>query len=186
MVMAAASLVWLGSRNAAIWWVLPLALLAVDFLSGLVHWLFDTRVAPGNGFLGRIAVNFLDHHVHPTRTVEVGFAATSWRVALYLSLPLLLTALLMPVGTGQAWTFWIAVLGLVVAQCHKEAHKRRPSAPARLLQRLGLAVRPADHRRHHRNHEQAYCVFTGWCNPLLDRTGFWRGLERLTGARGPD
>jgi plasmanylethanolamine desaturase len=179
---AAAALWWLGSRNPAIWWVLPLALVTLDFLSGLVHWLFDTRIAPGEHLPGRIAVNFLDHHVNPARTAEVGFAATSWRVALYVSLPLLFLSLWLPTGSGQAWVYWLGALSLLVAQAHKEAHKRRPAPLARVLQRLHLLLRPAAHRRHHRDHCRAYCVFTGWCNPLLDGVGFWWLLEVLVGA----
>ncbi|MFU8816222.1 MAG: fatty acid desaturase CarF family protein [Pseudomonadales bacterium] len=179
VVVAVAALCWLGWRNPAIWWVLPLALLVLDFLSGLVHWLFDTRIPAGDGLLGRIAVNFLDHHVNPTRTAEVGFAATSWRVAVYVSLPLLGLALLLPAGAGQAWLYWMGALSLLVAQAHKVAHKRQPGRLARVLQRLHLSLSPRSHRQHHRDHGRAYCVFTGWCNPLLDRSGFWRWLERI-------
>lgn len=179
LIASGAAGIWLAARNPAIWWVLPLALVAVDFLSGLVHWFFDIRVAVGTGRLGAIAVNFLDHHLHPARTAEVGFAATSWRVALYATLPLISAALLMPSGALQAWTFWLGALSLVVAQAHKEAHRRHPSAVARRLQRWRLALHPDQHRLHHRDHGRAYCVFTGWCNPLLDRIGFWHGLERI-------
>lgn len=174
---AGVSLVGLGWHNASIWWLCPVVVVALDFLSGLVHWLFDTRVAPGEGLLGRIAVNFLDHHVHPTRTAEVGFAATSWRVALYVSLPLLAAAWLLPAGAVQAWGCWLGALSLVVAQTHKAAHMRRPPGLVRALQWLHLALPAHAHRLHHRDHGRAYCVFTGWCNPLLDRTGFWRVLD---------
>jgi hypothetical protein len=179
VAFAATSAVVLGWRNPAIWWQWSLVVLALDFLSGVVHWLFDNRIEPGRGRLGRIAVNFLDHHVDPTRTAEVGFAATSWRVALYVSLPLVAVAWLLPAGAWQAWIFWVGALSLVVAQAHKEAHRRRPAVWVRALQRLHLALPPAAHRHHHRDHGRAYCVFTGWCNPLLDRCGFWRGIERL-------
>jgi ubiquitin-conjugating enzyme E2 variant len=177
-------LVWLAPANPLLWGVLPLAVLLVDFLSGLVHWLFDNRIRPGTGLVGRIAVNFLDHHVHPRRSADVGFAATTWRVALYVSLPLLAAALLVtPGGWAQAWLFWLGALSLVVAQTHKEAHKRQPAAMVRWLQRWHLSLSPGAHRRHHRHHEQAYCVFTGWWNPLLDRIGFWRALERVVDFR---
>ena len=176
-------LIWLAPANRSLWWVLPLAVLVVDFLSGVVHWLFDTRVQPGTSLLGRAAVNFLDHHVHPRRSAEVGFAATTWRVAMYLSLPLMVTALLLPADWTQAWLFWLGALSLVVAQTHKEAHKQRPLVFVRVLQRCHLSLPPYAHQRHHRHHEQAYCVFTGWWNPLLDEIGFWRKLERALERR---
>lgn len=168
----------LAPANPAVWWVLPLALLLADFLSGVVHWLFDTRIQPGPGLLGRAAINFLDHHVHPGRSAATGFAATSWRVALFVTAPLLAATLAVPAGAGQAWLLWLAVLSLVIAQAHKEAHKPRPVALVRWLQRWHLCLPPDAHRRHHRDHRRDYCVFTGWCNPLLDRFGFWDRLDR--------
>lgn len=172
----------LAPNNPAVWWVLPLAVLLADLLSGFVHWLFDTRIAASPGLLGRAAVNFLDHHVHPARSAATGFAATGWRVALFLTLPSLMAALAAPVGALQAWLLWLAALSLIVAEAHKQAHRRRPAAAVRWLQRLRLCIPPAAHRVHHRDHGRAYCVFTGWWNPLLDRFGFWRWLDRQCGA----
>jgi hypothetical protein len=174
----------IAPANPALWWVLPLAVLVVDLLSGVVHWLFDTHISPGPGRLGPAAVNFLDHHVNPTRSAEVGFAATSWRVAIWVTGPLLALALVLPPGQGQAWAFWLGALALVVAQAHKEAHKRRPAAAVRWLQRWHLCLPPGAHRQHHRDHGRAFCVFTGWCNPLLDRLQVWRRLDRLIAAQG--
>lgn len=178
LIACGAVLVRVAPANPAVWWVLPLAMVLADFLSGVVHWWFDTRVRPGPGLLGRVAINFLDHHVHPGRSAATGFAATSWRVAVFVTAPLLVCAVAAPPGAGQAWLLWLAVLSLVIAQTHKEAHKRRPAALVRWLQRWHLCLPPEAHRRHHRNHRLAYCVFTGWWNPLLDRMGFWERLDR--------
>jgi hypothetical protein len=53
----------------------------------------------------------------------------------------------------------------------------------RVLQKAGFLITPKEHARHHSGgHDDHYCVVTGWMNPLLDRTGFWRGLERLVHA----
>ena len=46
---------------------------------------------------------------------------------------------------------------------------------------------PQEHGLHHSSPFEAhYCIFTGACNPLLDRTHFWRRLEaavfRLNGV----
>ena len=51
-------------------WVLLPIVLAVDFLSGFVHWFFDTQVKPSKSFFGRIAIDFLDHHVRSERTAD--------------------------------------------------------------------------------------------------------------------
>jgi len=94
VIACGAVLVRVAPANPAVWWVLPLAMVLADFLSGVVHWLFDTRVRPGPGLLGRVAINFLDHHVHPGRSAATGFAATSWRVAVFVTAPLLACAAL--------------------------------------------------------------------------------------------
>ena len=67
------------------------------------------------------------------------------------------------------------------------AHIGLEAILARCLQRCGLTLSPARHGRHHLAPcTVAYCISTGWLNPLLDGVGFWRGLEwvvsRLTGA----
>ena len=163
--------------------VLPVVCLGIDFLSGFVHWFFETRVRPGPTRLGRIAVDFLDHHVRPQRTLEVGFVVSAWRPALFVTWPIFSMTLLLPGGPGaHPALFWIALLSLYIPQAHKFAHA--PSRPLmiRWLQNSRLILSPAAHRQHHKNTNTAFCVFTGWLNPLLDTIGFWRCLGRLFDA----
>jgi ubiquitin-conjugating enzyme E2 variant len=158
--------------------VLPAVLILIDFLSGFVHWFFDTQVEPGNTPLGRIAIDFLDHHVRPLRTAEVGFYASAWRPAAYVSLPLMTIALFAPLSTVQsAAIFWIGWVSMLVPQTHKLAHIKQPSQFVQLLQKCRLIIHPSSHEAHHRDNNESFCVFTGWLNPALDRSRFWRGLE---------
>ncbi|MEZ5501680.1 MAG: fatty acid desaturase CarF family protein [Halioglobus sp.] len=155
-------------------------LLAIDFLSGFVHWFFDTQVEPSSTFLGHIAVDFLDHHVRPGRTVEVGFFASAWRPALMVSLPMITLSLLVPLPAWLAAVlFWMGFLSMLVPQTHKEAHRAAPLAAISLLQKTRLIINPAAHADHHHDNRASFCVFTGWLNPLLNRTRFWRGMEHL-------
>jgi ubiquitin-conjugating enzyme E2 variant len=74
----------------------------------------------------------------------------------------------------------VGAWGLPTSQIHKWAHDPRPPRLARWLQRAGLILSPARHSRHHRfPFAGHYCITTGWCNPLLERLGFWKALERL-------
>ena len=82
LVYGLVALAFLGRSNIALFLVLPILILLIDFLSGFVHWFFDTQVKPSGSFLGRIAIDFLDHHVRPRRTVDVGFFVSAWRPAL--------------------------------------------------------------------------------------------------------
>jgi ubiquitin-conjugating enzyme E2 variant len=77
----------------------------------------------------------------------------------------------------------IVVLGVAVNanEVHKWAH-RTTAENGRLvsaLQRAGIVQSRAHHGGHHGGaRDTRYCVVTPWLNPVLDRCGFWRGLER--------
>jgi hypothetical protein len=138
-------------------------------------------VAPGDHAFGRIAVDFLDHHVHPGRTAEVGFFVSAHRPALVVTTPLLLVACLVRAApTLAAAVYWVGVVAMFVPQAHKEAHRRSRSAWVRALQATRVLLHPSAHAAHHADNAVAYCVFTGWWNPLLDRAAFWRGLEAMS------
>jgi ubiquitin-conjugating enzyme E2 variant len=169
-----------GVHNPAFLLALPIVLVAIDFLSGFVHWFFDTQVEPSDTPLGRIAVDFLDHHVRPGRTAEVGFYASAWRPALFVSLPFITVATLAPFPTFlSAPMFWIGWLSMLVPQTHKLTHMNVQSPLLLTLQRSRLIIHPSSHRAHHEDNRESFCVFTGWLNPVLDRTRFWRALEWL-------
>ena len=95
-----------------------------------------------------------------------------------MSLPVLQRALESHPG---GYAFACALIGYAAAanQLHRWAHMEAPARPVRWLQRSGLVLSPRRHARHHRApRTSAYCISTGWLNPLLDRSGCWRALER--------
>ena len=48
------------------------------------------------------------------------------------------------------------------------------------LQKSGLLLAPKSHQKHHEfPFNQSYCIFTGWCNPILDQINFWEILDRV-------
>lgn len=193
LVLLAASL-YAGSAPLALAGALVGAL-AADALTGLVHWSCDTWGDERTPWLGPMLIRaFREHHESPGRMLEHDWihvnrepclaAAAAWGL---LWLPAARHALAAhPFGYALLCAF--ITYGAAANQLHAWAHVDRPPALVRLAQRCGLVLSPARHARHHRSQgTQAYCISTGWLNPLLDRTGFWRGLERtlsrLTGAR---
>jgi hypothetical protein len=170
-------------------WVLLPIVLAVDFLSGFVHWFFDTQVKPSTSFFGRIAIDFLDHHVRPERTAEVGFFTSAWRPALFITLPLTIASWAIPMPIWLAATFfWTGYLSMLVPQTHKEAHLGKRPPIITVMQGVRLIVNPRSHQAHHDDNRKSFCVFTGWLNPLLDHTGFWRvfvDLHRILSQSAP-
>ena len=50
------------------------------------------------------------------------------------------------------------------------------------MQRMRLVLEPRHHQIHHTEpFETHYCITNGWLNPLLNKVGFFRGME--TGLR---
>ena len=161
---------------------LPLVCVIIDFLSGMVHWFFDNQIRPGPTLLGRIAIDFLDHHVHPNRTTEVGFFVSAYRPALLVSMPIIIASIwASSTPLTQGCVFWVGVLSLYVPQTHKLAHasEQRVNWTTQVMQRSRLILNPGSHDGHHQNNNISYCVFTGWLNWPLNRLGFWRFLDRL-------
>lgn len=59
----------------------------------------------------------------------------------------------------------------------------QPPSPVRWLQRRGVLLSPEHLAAHHSSpHDRAYCITTGWMNPLLDSINAWERLERLITA----
>jgi ubiquitin-conjugating enzyme E2 variant len=188
-----AVLAWrLGAARGAAAWLAGAGLLAgwlaADLFSGLVHWGFDTWGSVHFPVLGPGFIRpFREHHFDARAITRHDFVETNGNSSLAV-LPLLVAALwLRPAGAPGAFllgaTLAMALGVLATNQIHKWAHTDRPPGAVRLLQRLGLVLRPAHHDAHHRRpHDANYAITTGWLNPLLERVRFFRRAERLVTA----
>jgi ubiquitin-conjugating enzyme E2 variant len=80
----------------------------------------------------------------------------------------------------HAWqAYLIVALASQANQIHLWAHSANPPRAIAFLQRYGILQSAAHHAEHHkRPYASRYCTFTNYLNPLLDGSGFWRGLER--------
>jgi ubiquitin-conjugating enzyme E2 variant len=162
--------------------------LLADFVSGSVHWLADRYFAPSTPVIGPLLIApFRDHHVDSSGMARHDFFEISGNNAL-VTLPVALGLHALPVpGPGSSSLALVGVglaLGLSGAlfltnQFHGWAHAARPPAAVRRLQAWGFILTPERHALHHRDgHDRAYCVTSGWLNPLLDGIGFFPALER--------
>jgi sterol desaturase/sphingolipid hydroxylase (fatty acid hydroxylase superfamily) len=155
-----------------------LAIMAADFISGLVHWMEDTFWSEGTPIVGQWIVrpNSI-HHRDGMAFVKNNWWRSSWDLLL-LGLLVLVVAKMLGV---LAWPVWLFVLiGVNANQIHKWAHMPKSGVPApiRYLQRLHLLQSPAHHAVHHaRDKNSHYCVVTNILNPVLDGGHFWRALE---------
>ncbi len=157
-----------------------------DFGSGLVHFLCDRFGSEQTPLFGPAVIRpFRAHHADPGAIAAHGFVELSGNNALALT-PLLAA------GGGLAPLFGEALLpsaafsGLMSAcvglfatnQIHRWAHMARAPKIARALRRLGVAITPEAHARHHCGaHDVAFCITSGWCNAALDRARVWSRIE---------
>jgi plasmanylethanolamine desaturase len=177
------------SEAGAAWLVVPGALLGLvfgDFVTGLVHWAADTYGEGHTPLIGRSLVKpFRVHHIRPLEICEHGVVETIGNTCI-LAAPLLTLFVVMSSGeTSAAASFAlytaVVTVGVTVAtnQFHKWAHQESPPRVVRALQRARIILSPEHHRAHHTApFESSYAITNGWLNPLLNRTRFFRRLER--------
>lgn len=177
-----------------LWLIGPIALfagyLAADFSAGLVHWLADRCFAEDTPWIGPLLIApFRAHHENPRNIAEHGFFELSGNNAL-VCVPIAALLIALPPATSTlqialiTFGFSLSLALFATNQFHGWAHAKSAPRAARFLQQRGLILTPEGHARHHGgNHDRAYCVTSGWLNPLLDRVGFFERLERIVAAR---
>jgi plasmanylethanolamine desaturase len=163
---------------------LLLGLLAVDAITGVLHWACDTWGSPRTPWIGAGLIRaFREHHRDPGAICRHDWLEVNREPALAAGLGFVILGLAPaplvghPAAHAFAWTLFS--FGALANQVHRWAHQARAPRPVRWLQRCGVVLSPARHARHHRPpHARAYCIATGWLNAPLDALGVWRGLER--------
>jgi ubiquitin-conjugating enzyme E2 variant len=171
---------------------IPLGLFAADAATAVIHWFFDTYLAPDTPILGRrVVAPFREHHVAPEAMAGHGLLERNANSCL-AAMPVLVAARA-ALDLGGPWKA-LASGCLVTAsvalclsnQIHAWAHTARPPALVRWLQVGGVLLRPDRHATHHRGaHACAYGVVSGWSNVWLDRARMFARLEAVLAARFP-
>ena len=153
----------------------------LDFVTGVVHFWMDRYGREDMPVVGKavIEINTL-HHENPrkmtTRSYWYLCKSTWFGVAFMLLAVYLITG-------AVSWRWWfIAILGGNANIVHQWAHMFPNEKPAVVnwLQKVGVIQRPHNHARHHTKPEtRAYCTYTPWLNPFLDRIRFWFTIEAI-------
>jgi len=165
---------------------IPLSLVLGDLISGLVHWTADTYFSEDTPIIGQSLVKpFRLHHLYPRDICTHDLVTTVGNVCI-LAVPVLgVCASLLWFWEASSWLAFlilcIALMSLATVltnQFHKWAHQEAPSRFVRWLQSTRLVLRPDHHQIHHtKPFNMHYCITNGWLNPLLNKIGFFRGLE---------
>lgn len=183
---------WQAPRESG---ALPLGLAALllgyllaDGLAGFVHWFADSYFEEDAPVLGPLLIEpFREHHRDPKGITHHGFLEVCGNNCAACLLPLAGTGLALSSGPlGSAGTF--VLTGILSVSFflfatngfHRWAHVSDPPAWVAWLQRHRLILSPEHHALHHRgDHDRAFCVTSGWLNPLLDRAGVFHYVANL-------
>ncbi len=155
-----------------------LVILAVDFGSGLLHWLEDSYGQPHWPITGKwiTAPNILHHHA------PNAFTKNSWlhSAAVLLVIGAVITGVAWLVGM-LTWQFLLFVaIGVNANEIHKWNHlpRKRRGKLVVALQDARLLQSAKHHGKHHVGSKDThYCVVTNLLNPVFDTIQFWYGLE---------
>lgn len=154
-----------------------------DFLSGLVHFLFDNIGSPSTPVIGQKFIKpFRDHHDDP-QAMTLGDAVAVNADNCFACLPVLIPVFFLLDVTGHPYigVFMVALLffTMLTNQLHKWAHMTTRPAIINLLQRAHLVLTIDHHQVHHTApFDSNYCITWGALNPVLERLGFWPFLLR--------
>jgi len=175
-----------SSGIEASFWIALFALpafLAADLAAGLLHWFADTFFAPSTPWIGQPLIRaFREHHRDPRGIARRGIVEASG-LNCFACIGILGLGLALDPGTligraSFAALLWFTLAVALTNLFHRWAHAEVVSPGVRWLQRRGWILSPERHAVHHSGrHERAFCVTTGWLNPILDQIEFFARLE---------
>ena len=157
-----------------------LVIMLADFVAGAVHWLEDAYVREDTPIIGSFIgkANVIHHHL-PRYLTHHNWWQSSWDLLAFSAL-IVGFAWRLNLLTWHVWLF--AALSTNANEVHKWAHRTRKENGRLItwLQNLRVLQTPQHHAVHHTNPKNVrYCPITNLVNPILDRLGFWDGLEWL-------
>lgn len=189
------AVLWLAAHSALLvqgwyWTIAALALgtYVADFVSGLLHWTFDTWFSEDWTGVRRMVLLVREHHIHPNRIFQYKLwhdaGLLSW-FGLLVSAPIVAWVLTRrtpaPLEAGLVLGAVVASLEIVfMLEFHKCGHRLKRPAIMRALQWAHVVLSPRQHLRHHSgHHDRNYCIITGIFDQTAGRLGAWRLLERI-------
>jgi hypothetical protein len=189
---------WLATHSSLLvqgwYWTIAALLVGTyvaDFVSGLLHWTFDTWFSEDWTGVRRMVLLVREHHIHPNRIFQYHLwhdaGVLSW-FAFLISAPIVAWVLMRhsvaaPFEAGLVLAAVVASLEIVfMLEFHKCGHRLKRSAVVRVLQWGHVLLSPKQHLRHHSGfHDRNYCIITGIFDQTAGRLGAWRLLERIVG-----
>jgi len=152
-----------------------------DLGTGIFHWSVDNYGSKATPLLGGVIDAFQGHHKYPwtiTKRQWANNVHTTCVAPLVFTTP---TLLLNDRATDLIFVGVFTSLIVLSQQFHAWSHMKKSELPPLVLkaQDMGLLVGRRDHGQHHKSpFEGHYCIVSGYWNPILDGSGFFRALEQ--------
>ena len=157
--------------------LLATAVVYVDILSGLLHIVLDNPAFTTLPLLGPGAVGFQRHHHHPAG-ITIHNILNFVQEHLAGMCGVLMAGLVPARWSAGANTnlLRLFLLEVIVLSCfmmasHRWSHTQADQLSPLIvtLQEKGVLLSHLDHSLHHVDYNCNFAIFTGWCNPLLNR-----------------
>ena len=163
-----------------------LAWLFADFASGLVHWLADTWGKVTWPIIGNVFIrSFQEHHIDPQSITRHDFIETNG-TTFFVGIPFLIICTFFVDGNVNDFQKYIISIFILTNlwtastnQIHKWAHQSERPGFVTYLQNKKIILHPIQHEIHHTgSFDHHYCITNGVLNPLLEKIGFFKFLEK--------
>jgi len=153
-----------------------------DFSTGIFHWSVDNYGSIKTPVFGSVCVAFQGHHNTPWTITFRSFANNVYKICFGAIPALVILAILGDSIAPLTRLFFTLFINwwMVSQEFHKYAHMKNVPPVWKFLQDMGIVLSKKEHGLHHTSpFEGHYCILTGICNSFLDRTKFFRYLERF-------
>lgn len=146
----------------------------------MFHWSVDNYGSLQTPVVGSVCAAFQGHHTAPWTITFRSFCNNLFKVAKG-TVPALTLLAVSPCNAETRLFLTLFVNWWLLSQeFHKWSHMRSPPAAVRALQDWGVILSRREHGRHHSEpFDSHYCILTGVCNPLMDRSGLFLFLEHI-------
>lgn len=151
-----------------------------DLGTGVFHWSVDNYGSLKTPIFGSVCAAFQGHHTAPWTITYRPFANNVYKIAI-ATVPVLTLLSLAPINLSLRIFFSLFINWWLVSQeLHKFSHMKQVPPLVKFLQDNRIILSRKEHCLHHNSpFEGHYCILTGACNQWLDKSNFFRHLERL-------